>query len=67
VGFLKVLFSKTGLLIVVYVVIGFVVAGSTFPPHSAVDGATAHAWIQFFITLFLWPLRLAFPHTTFHF
>jgi hypothetical protein len=65
--FFGVLFSKLGLLIVIYILIGFAVAGSTFPSHTAVDGSTAHAWIQFVITLFLWPLKLAFPHTTFTF
>ena len=66
-GFLKTLFSVKGGLIVLYVVIGVAVAGGQLPSHTATTGTEVHAWIQFFITIFLWPAHVIWPHVTFTF
>jgi hypothetical protein len=63
--FVKTLFSTTGLLIVIYIVIG--VFTNTAPPHlptaSATNVSFLHSWVQYFISVFLWPL--SFWHPTF--
>jgi succinate dehydrogenase/fumarate reductase cytochrome b subunit len=63
-AFLRTLFSTTGLLIVVYIVVGVFV--NTAPPHlptSAGNISLLHNWVQYFISVFLWPL--SFWHPTF--
>ena len=62
--FLKTLFSTTGLLIVIYLLIG--VFYNTAPPHLPVTAASftsLHSWIQYFISILSWPL--SFWHPTF--
>jgi hypothetical protein len=62
VGFLKTLFSATGILIVIYVLIGVLV--NTAAPHlPTTAGGTLHSWVQYFISVFFWPL--SFWHPTF--
>jgi hypothetical protein len=72
VGFLKVLFSKIGMLILAYILIGIAVGP---PPGQAgklpsaalasATGSTIGAWIQFVIWVLAWPLGLVFHHPTF--
>ena len=62
--FLKTLFSTTGLIIVLYILIG--VFYNTAPPHipsTAGSLTSLHSWIQYFISVFFWPL--SFWHPTF--
>ena len=62
--FLKSLFSKTGLIIVIYVLIGVFV--NTAPPHlpsATASLSTLHSWVQYFISILFWPL--SFWHPTF--
>ena len=63
--FLSTLFSTTGLLIVVYILIG--VFFNTAPPHLPVTTATAdslHSWAQYLISVLTWPLSLWHPTFT---
>src|SRR6187455_1240792 len=51
VGFVSALFSRTGLLIAIYIVIGVFV--NTAPPHVPTGGAnllSLHSWVQYFIS-----------------
>jgi hypothetical protein len=62
VTFLRALFSWTGLLIMIYVVIGVFV--NTAPPHlptSAANVSLLHNWVQYFISVILWPLSFWKP------
>ena len=62
--FLNTLFSKIGLLIVIYILIG--VFYNTASPHIPVTAgslASLHSWIQYFISVLFWPL--SFWHPTF--
>jgi hypothetical protein len=64
VKFLKTLFSTTGLLIAIYILIG--IFYNTAPPHIppvTATLATLHSWIQYVISILFWPL--SFWHPTF--
>ena len=62
--YIKTLFSAKGLVIVIYVLIGvFVNTASPHLPTAAFSGAALHSWIQYFISILLWPL--SFWHPTF--
>jgi hypothetical protein len=70
VAFLRVLFSKIGILILGYILIGIAVgppAGSQghLPAASGANGNAAAAWIQFIIWIMFWPLGIIFHHPTF--
>jgi hypothetical protein len=63
-GFLKTLFSTTGILIVVYILIGvFTNTASPHLPTTTGSLATLHSWVQYFISILFWPL--SFWHPTF--
>lgn len=57
-NFLRTLFSTTGLLIVVYIIIGvFTNTASPHVPSTAnFGGATLHSFIQYGISVIFWPL-----------
>jgi hypothetical protein len=60
--FLKTLFSTKGLLIVAYILIGvFVNTAAPHIPTAAFSGAALHSWIQYFISIFFWPLSFWHP------
>ncbi len=62
--FLNTLFSTTGLLIAIYILIG--IFYNTAPPHippTAASFTSLHSWIQYFISILSWPL--SFWHPTF--
>jgi len=66
VKFFKTLFSLTGLLIVIYILIGIFL--NTKYPHFPMedDHSTAdyvHSWVQYFISIMFWPLSLWSPPT----
>jgi len=64
-GFVRALFSKTGLFIVIYIVIGIFV--NTASPHVPSFGAnltSLHGWVQYFISIFFWPLSFWTPAFT---
>jgi len=64
VGFVKTLFSTTGLLIVAYILIGvFLNTAAPHLPTTTGSLATLHSWVQYFISIFFWPL--SFWHPTF--
>ena len=63
--YIKTLFSAKGLVIVVYILVGVFV--NTLPPHlpAAAFSVTAlHSWVQYFISILLWPLSLWHPTFT---
>jgi hypothetical protein len=65
VNFLKTLFSTTGLIIIVYILIG--IFFNTAPPHLPATTATAaslHSWVQYLISIISWPLSLWHPTFT---
>jgi hypothetical protein len=65
VGFIKTLFSKTGLFIAIYILIGVFV--NTAPPHVPSAGASLdslHSWVQYFISILFWPLSFWDPSFT---
>ena len=64
-AFLKSLFSTTGILIAIYVLIGIFV--NTAPPHVPGSPATVaglHSWAQYAISILFWPLSLWHPTFT---
>jgi hypothetical protein len=65
VGFLKSLFSSTGIAIAIYVLIGiFVNTASPHLPGSPATIAGLHSWGQYFISVLFWPLSLWHPTFT---
>lgn len=63
--FLKTLFSTTGILIIIYVLIGVFL--NTAPPHLPTTPnsiSSIHSWIQYFISVLLWPLSFWTPSFT---
>ena len=61
-GFLTLLFSKWGLIFAIYFLIG--VFHNTAPPHfpmTAGSLTSVHSWIQYFISIFFWPLSYWHP------
>ena len=65
VAFLRALFSKTGLLIAIYIIIG--VFANTAAPHlptSASNVSLFHSWVQYFVSVILWPLSFWKPTFT---
>jgi hypothetical protein len=64
-GFIRALFSKTGLFIVIYIIIGLFV--NTASPHVPSFGAnltSLHSWVQYLISIFFWPLSFWTPSFT---
>ncbi len=60
--YVKALFSVKGLVIVVYILIGvFVNTASPHLPHAAFNLAALHSWVQYFISIFFWPLSFWHP------
>ena len=60
--FLKTLFSRRGLLIAIYILIGVVL--NTAAPHvpATPDSASLlHSWCQYIISVLFWPLSLWHP------
>ena len=61
-AYIRVLFTGAGLFIAIYILIG--VFFNTAPPHlpaAAFSLAALHSWIQYFISILFWPLRLWHP------
>jgi hypothetical protein len=63
VAFLKTLFSTTGILIMVYILIG--VFANTAPPHLPTGNISSfHSWVQYIISVLFWPLSFWRPTFT---
>ena len=61
-AYIRGLFSKFGLFLAIYVLIG--VFYNTAPPHipaTAASVASLHSWVQYFISIFFWPLSFWHP------
>jgi hypothetical protein len=64
VDYIKTIFSVKGLVVAAYVLVG--VFYNTAPPHLptvAFSLPVLHSWVQYFISVLLWPL--SFWHPTF--
>jgi hypothetical protein len=64
-NFIRTLFSTRGVLIALYILIG--VFANTAAPHlpgSPANVAGLHSWVQWFISVFFWPLSLWSPAFT---
>ena len=60
--FFSTLFSTTGILIVLYILIGVFL--NTAPPHlptTAGSLSSVHSWVQYFISVLVWPLSFWTP------
>ncbi len=65
VAYIRLLFSWPGLIIVTYILIG--VFHNTAPPHilsTAASFTSLHSWVQYFISVFFWPLSFWHPILT---
>lgn len=67
--FFRTLFSKIGLLILIYLLIGVFVntAAPHIPPGVQSAGSAVawlHSWIQYFVSILTWPLSFWHPHFT---
>lgn len=61
-AYLRIIFTTAGLFITAYILIG--VFYNTAPPHLptfAFKLAALHSWIQYLISVLLWPLRFWHP------
>jgi hypothetical protein len=65
VEFLKALFSKRGVLIAIYILVGvFLNTASPHLPTTPSSVSSIHSWIQYVISVFFWPLGLWHPTFT---
>jgi hypothetical protein len=63
--FLKSLFSTTGLLIGVYILVGvFVNTAAPHLPSTAGGVESLHSWVQYAISVMFWPLSFWNPNFT---
>lgn len=64
--FLRTLFSRTGALIAVYVLLGvFLNTAAPHIPQNAPNSVTGlHTWVQYVISVAFWPLGLWHPEFT---
>ena len=63
--YVKALFSVKGIVIVIYILIGvFLNTASPHLPTVAFSLPALHSWIQYFTSIFFWPL--SFWHPTFN-
>ena len=61
-AYIRFLFTSAGIFLVIYTLIG--VFYNTAPPHIpafAFSVAAFHSWVQYFISIFLWPLSFWHP------
>ncbi len=64
-AYIAVLFTRFGLFIVIYGLIG--VFHNTAPPHipsTAASFTSLHSWVQYLISIFFWPLSFWHPVLT---
>ena len=64
-AYIRLLFSRVGLIFVIYFLIG--VFYNTAPPHfpsTAASFTSLHSWVQYFISIFFWPLSFWHPILT---
>ena len=63
--FIRALFSRRGVFIAIYLLVGVFV--NTAPPHipaAALTTGALHSWVQYFISIFFWPLTFWNPNFT---
>jgi hypothetical protein len=61
-AYIWLLFTRWGLFIVIYTLIGvFYNTASPHIPSTAASFASVHSWIQYFISIFFWPLSFWKP------
>lgn len=63
--FFKTLFSTTGLIIVLYILVGiFFNTASPHVPTTTGNLTSLHSWVQYFISILFWPLSFWTPTFT---
>jgi hypothetical protein len=64
-GFLNTLFSRRGLLIAIYILIGvFLNTAAPHLPTNPSNASSLHSWGQYLISILFWPLGLWHPTFT---
>ena len=67
--FFSTLFSKIGILLLAYFVVGVLVgppgAAAGHFPGTAATGTSIHAWLQWALWVIFWPIGVVFHHPTF--
>jgi hypothetical protein len=64
-SFIKALFSTTGLLIALYILVGvFVNTGAPHLPTTPGNLGNLHSWVQYAISVMFWPLSFWKPNFT---
>ena len=61
-AYIAIIFSRFGIFIAIYILIG--VFHNTAPPHfpsTAGSLMSLHSWVQYFISIFFWPLSYWHP------
>jgi hypothetical protein len=65
VDFIRALFSRRGVFIAIYLLIGvFVNTAAPHIPAAALTAGALHSWVQYFISIFFWPLTFWNPNFT---
>ena len=63
--FIRALFSRRGVLIAIYLLVGvFVNTAAPHIPAAALTAGALHSWVQYFISIFFWPLTFWNPNFT---
>ena len=64
-AYISLLFSRVGLVFVIYFLIG-VFYNTALPhfPSTAASFTSLHSWVQYFISIFFWPLSFWHPVLT---
>ena len=63
--FLKTLFSRMGLLVAIYILIGvFLNTAAPHVPTTPDSASSLHSWAQYIISVGFWPLSLWHPTFT---
>ena len=64
-AYIRLLFSRVGLVFVIYFLIG-VFYNTALPhfPSTAASFTSLHSWVQYFISIFFWPLSFWHPVLT---
>jgi hypothetical protein len=64
-SFIKALFSSTGLLIALYILVGvFVNTAAPHLPTTPGSLGSLHSWVQYAISVLFWPLSFWTPNFT---
>ena len=61
-AYIRIIFTGSGLFITIYILIGvFYNTASPHLPAAAFSAGALHSWVQYFISILLWPLSFWHP------